>query len=128
MDKDDPHLRTNKISSRVAPASRAARMWCRVPTALRLVQAAFKLTPTNSINLRGRTEWLHGLVLILKQSSAHFGSHSRNLSKAESQGPVGAPVTPSVFSLYSILFLLMISLQCLLHEVPPRAETEPHGW
>src|SRR5580704_11885772 len=98
MDMTAPHLRTNKISSRVAPASRAALIWRRVPPALRLVQAAFKLTPTNSINFRGKTEWVHGLVLILKQSSAHFGSQSRNLSKAESQGPVGVP-TPSVFSL-----------------------------
>ncbi len=54
MDKTDPHLRTNKISSRVAPASSAARMWWRVPSALRLVQAAFKLTLTNSINFRGQ--------------------------------------------------------------------------
>src|SRR5580700_484513 len=97
MDNEDPHLRTNIISSRVAPASSAARMWRRVPSALRLVQAAFKLTLTNSINFRGKTERVHGLVLILRQSSAHFGSHSRNLSKAESQGPVSCPCSTMAF-------------------------------
>src|SRR5271156_1061453 len=105
MDKTDPHLRANKISSRVAPASSAARMWWRVPSGFRLVQAAFKLTLTNSINLRGRTESFHGLVLILKQSWAHFGSHSRSVSKAESQGPTGGPVTALVFSLSSLLII-----------------------
>ncbi len=29
-----PHLRTKRISSRVAPASSAARMWCRVPSGI----------------------------------------------------------------------------------------------
>src|SRR5271155_5041220 len=110
MDRTDPHLRTNKISSRVAPASSAARMWWRVPSALRLVQAAFKLTLTNSMNLRGRTEWVHGLVLILTQDSANFGSHSRSLSKAESQGPLGVSVSEPVFSLYSFVSALMTSL------------------
>jgi hypothetical protein len=38
-------LRTNKISSQEAPASSAARMWRRVPSGLRLVQAAFNPTP-----------------------------------------------------------------------------------
>jgi hypothetical protein len=31
MDRTEPHLRANKISSRVAPASIAARIWWRVP-------------------------------------------------------------------------------------------------
>src|SRR6266849_3087762 len=109
MDGIDPHLRANKISSRVAPASSAARMWCRVPCALRFVQAAFKLTLTNSINLRGSTRWVHGLVLILKQSSAHCGSHSRSVSQAESQGPAGRSVALLVFALQSFVSLLMIS-------------------
>src|SRR5216683_1929045 len=103
MDKTEAHLRTNKISSRIAPASSAARMWRRVPSALRFVQAAFKPTLTNSTNLRGRTLRVHGLVLILKQSSAHFGSHSRSVSKAESQGPVGGSVIPPVFFLNSFV-------------------------
>src|ERR1700720_4083344 len=60
-------LRTNKISSREAPASSAVRMWRRVPSGLRLVQAAFNPIPTNSINLRGRTPEFHGLVVILVQ-------------------------------------------------------------
>ena len=42
IDMTDPHLRTKRISSRVAPASSAARMWRRVPSGFRLVQAAFK--------------------------------------------------------------------------------------
>src|SRR5271169_3772571 len=101
MDKIDPHLRTNKISSRVAPTPSAARMWCRVPSGLRFVQAAFRLTLTSSINLRGRTECVHGLVLILKHSSAHIGSHSRSVFRAESQGPFGGSVSTLLVSLSS---------------------------
>src|SRR5277367_2068705 len=106
MDSIDPHLRTNKISSRVAPASSAARMWCRVPSGSRFVQAAFRLTLTSSINLRVRTECVHGLVLILKHSSAHFGSHSRSVFRAESHGPVGRSVTASAFCLYPVVSLM----------------------
>src|SRR5271170_5223894 len=108
MDRIDPHLRTNKISSRVAPASSAARMWCRVPSGSRFVQAAFRLTLTSSINLRGRTECVHGLVLILKHSSAHIGSHSRSVFRAESQGPFGGSVTLPMSFLGSFASLLMI--------------------
>ena len=62
IDMTDAHLRTKRISSRVAPASSAARMWRRVPSGLRFVQAAFKPTLTNSMNLRGRTPvpWVRG--------------------------------------------------------------------
>src|SRR5713101_1305633 len=111
MDKTEAHLRTNKISSRIAPASSAARMWRRVPSGLRFVQAAFKPTLTNSINLRGRTPLVHGLVLILKQASAHFGSHSRSVSKGESQGPAGRSVASPMFSLSSLVIFFMISLR-----------------
>ena len=62
-------LRTKRISSRVAPASRAARMWRRVPSGLRLVQAAFSPTPTSSMNLRGRTPLVQGFVVIFGRTS-----------------------------------------------------------
>src|SRR5215471_11524114 len=88
MDITDAHFRTNRISSRVAPASSAARMWRRVPSGLRFVQAAFIPTPINSTSLRDKTPLVHGLVVIFTHASAHFGSHSRNWSTAESQGPV----------------------------------------
>src|SRR5215468_6133567 len=40
IDITDAILRIMRISSRVAPASSAARIWRRVPSALRFVQAA----------------------------------------------------------------------------------------
>lgn len=87
-------------------------MWWRIPSGLRFVQAAFRLTLTNSINFRGRTLWVHGLVLILKQSSAHCGSHSRNVSREESHGPAGTSVTSSVFPLRFLVSVAIFSSSC----------------
>ncbi len=38
--------------------------------------------------LRGGTDVVHGLVVITRQASAHFGSYSRSVSSARSHGPV----------------------------------------
>src|SRR5271170_6909619 len=84
----EPALSTNRISSRVAPASSAARMCRRVPSGLRLVHAAFIARLINSTVLRGKTAELHGLVVIFAQVSAHSGSHSRICASAASHGPV----------------------------------------
>src|SRR6516162_9429794 len=88
IDRSEAILRTIRISSREAPASSAARMWRRVPSGLRLVQAAFNAIPTTSINLRGKTPEVHGPVVILKQLSAQSGSHARSCANGEPQGPV----------------------------------------
>ena len=79
---------TAKISSRVAPACSAARIWRRVPSGLRWVQAAFSATPISSMVLRGSTLPTQGLVDIWKQASAHCGSHSLSLSRDLSHGPI----------------------------------------
>src|SRR5262247_1735460 len=88
MDITEAHLSTKRISSRVAPAASAARMWRRVPSGLRLVQAAFNPMLTSSMNLRDSTPVLHGFVDILKHVPAHCGSHSSSVSNAASHGPV----------------------------------------
>ena len=62
-------------------------MWRRVPSGLRLVHAALSATLTSSMNLRGRTPDVHGLVVIFTQVSAQAGSHSRSVAKAGSHGP-----------------------------------------
>src|SRR5271166_5091244 len=82
------HFSTKRISSRVAPASSPARMWRRVPSGLRLLQAAFKPTLTNSMNLRGRTPAVHGFVVIFTHVAAQAVSHSLSVAKAASHGPV----------------------------------------
>src|SRR5215470_2508210 len=86
MDITDAHLRTNKISLRLAPAARAALMWRRVPSGFRFVREAFKATLTNSTNLRGKIPSVQGFVVIFTQSSAQAGSHSRSLFSAAAQG------------------------------------------
>src|SRR3974390_1640809 len=95
----EAHFRTNKISSRVAPASSAARIWRRVPSGLRLVQAALSPKLINSTNFRGSGLAVHGFVDIFTHASAHFGSQSRSLLIEASQGPVGsiasAPINQS---------------------------------
>src|SRR5574342_872429 len=96
MDITDAHLSTNRISSRVAPARSAARIWRRVPSGLRLVQAAFNATPTSSTSLRGRTPLVQGFVVIFTHVPAHCGSHSRSVTTAASHGPV-AFVVAGVF-------------------------------
>jgi hypothetical protein len=55
IDIADAILKTMRISSRLAPASRAVRIWRRLPSGLRLVQAAFKPTLTSAANLRGES-------------------------------------------------------------------------
>ena len=95
-------FRIIRISSRVAPASSARRMWRRVPSGFRFVQAAFTARLINSIVFRGRTPFLHGSVVIFTHASAQFGSYSRSVSNAASHGPVvcrvaGVPGGASVF-------------------------------
>ena len=92
----EAHLSTKRISSRVAPALSAARMWRRVPSGLRLVHAALRPTATNSMNLRGSTPSVHGFVVIVAQVAAHAGSHSLSLANAGSQGPVSCDRSPSM--------------------------------
>jgi hypothetical protein len=81
----DASFSTIRISSRDAPAARAARMWRRAPSGLSPADAAFSAKLISSTVLRGRTAEVDGLVVILKQVSAHTGSHSRSSSTASSQ-------------------------------------------
>src|SRR5271167_1336304 len=82
---------------------------CRlVPSGFRLVQATFIATPINSTNFLGRTPSVQGLVVILRQVSAHSGSHSRSCAKAESQGP--ASLGRFVVVVFSKLLLMSTSL------------------
>ena len=62
IDRRDAILRIIRISSRVAPASSAPRMWRRVPPALRFVQAAFTAMLISSMSLRGSMPLVHGIV------------------------------------------------------------------
>src|SRR6516164_1641925 len=89
MDITDAHLRTNKISWRLAPAASAARMWRRVPSGFRFVRPAFNPTLANSINLMGKIPSIQGFVVIFTHSSAQDGSHSRNRLNAVAQGLAG---------------------------------------
>src|ERR1700739_5009402 len=115
MDITDAHLRTNKISSRFAPAAIAARIWRRAPSGLRCAPAAFKPTQTSSINLTGKTSLVQGFVVIFTHSSAQAGSHSRSLFKAASQGLIECPLTESsvVSLLVTIFFFFLLSLHFL---------------
>ena len=66
IDSRDAIFRTIRISSRVAPASSAPRMWRRVPSALKFVHAAFTARLISSTSLRGRTPLVHGSADILR--------------------------------------------------------------
>jgi hypothetical protein len=70
------------ISSRVAPAWSAPRMWRRVPGAHKFVQAAFTAMLMSSMSLRARMPLLHGLSDIVRHWSTQFGSHSRTFANA----------------------------------------------
>ena len=106
IDMTAPHLRTKRTSCRVAPASSAPRMWRRVPSGLRLVHAALSATLTSSMNLRGRTPDVHGLVVIFTQVSAQAGSHSRSIAKAGSHGPVSCDWPAVLLSLWLLIDLV----------------------
>lgn len=80
MPRKETILSTVKISSRLAPASSAARMYRRVPSGLRFVQAAFTAKHSKGLASRAR------------RPAPQAGSHSRNCANAlASQGP-GAEV------------------------------------
>src|SRR6516225_2238074 len=98
-------FRTVKISSRLAPASSAARMCRRVPSGLRFVQAAFSPTPISSMSFRERTPLVHGFVDIFSQAAAQLGSHSRSCWIALSQGPIGVFAVASVLMFSSSSFV-----------------------
>src|SRR5450755_2534943 len=74
------HLITIRISSRVAPAASAARIWRRVPSALRFVLEDWSAMQISSMSLTGKTPLVHGFVLIFRYFSAQSASHSVNLS------------------------------------------------
>jgi len=102
-------LSTVRISSRLAPASSAARICRRVPSGLRFVQAALTAKPISSTALRGRTSCFQGFSVTRSAASAHAGSHSRNFANAiASQGP-GEDVSP-VAAAAEALSLLVISV------------------
>src|SRR5271157_6240931 len=102
---------TVRISSRVAPAWSAARMWRRVPSGFRLVQAAFNATPISSTSFRCRIPPVQGFVVMLRQVSAHFGSHLCNWARASPQGPVS--LGRSVFGVVALPALLLIAISYL---------------
>lgn len=112
IDRRDAILRIIRISSRVAPASSAPRMWRRVPPALRFVQAAFTAMLISSMSLRGSMLLVHGLSDILRHWSTQMGSHSRSLASARlSHGPVEGTstdrlVTDAASALSGIAILL----------------------
>src|SRR5271157_1012712 len=110
MDMRDAIFSTSRISSRVAPAWSAARIWRRRPSASRLVQAEFKATPTSSTNFSCRTPPVQGLVVILRQVSAHFGSHFSNVAKASPQGPSSFDSSDVSVVVLSALLLMETSL------------------
>src|SRR5271163_2272947 len=97
-----PHLRTMRISSRVAPASSAARIWRRVPSSSRFVQEQFSAREISSTSLRGRTPLVHGFVPTRSSSSAPLGSHSLSLSKDEPQGSAGRAVDDAFVATVSV--------------------------
>src|SRR5277367_5289883 len=105
-----PHLRTRRISSRVAPASSAARIWRRVPSSSRFVQEQFSARKISSTSLRGRTPLVHGFMPTRNSSSAPLGSHSLSLSKDEPQGPADWSVDDAFVAtlLVDIFFLLQV--------------------
>src|SRR5262249_37062046 len=98
----EPHFSTKRISSRVAPASSAARIWRRVPSAFGFGQATFTATPASSMNFRGRAPLVPRVIVLFTQASAHFGSHSRSLLEAAvSHGPVVVARSSSALILIS---------------------------
>src|ERR1700674_5734777 len=114
-------LRTNKISSRVAPASSAARMWRRVPSGLRLVHATFKPTLINSTSFRWSNPLAQGLVTIFPQASAHAESHSRSCEKAaSSQGPGDCLFIETTLAVAS---LFIFASNNFLYQQPPGSRT-----
>ena len=56
------------------------------------MHAAFKATPTNSMNFRGNTPFSQGLPVMVAQIDDHDGSQVRSVSSAESQGPVSLDI------------------------------------
>src|SRR5258707_9959564 len=86
MDITDAHFRTNKISLQLAPSARAARMWRRVPSGVRLGREAFKPTLINSMNLTGKNPSIQGLVVIFTEGSSQVGSPSFCWFSAAAQG------------------------------------------
>src|SRR5215471_13047951 len=134
IDITEAHLSTKSISSRVAPAASAARMWRRVPSGLRLVQAAFNPTLTSSMNLRDSTPLVHGFVVIVTQVSAQAGSHCRSCSRAGSHGPdVCCCSTTDVLSvsLVSMAHASSVAVpvvSCILEPLPvDRGEVQPQS-
>src|SRR5260370_14473129 len=128
MDITAATFKTNRISSRLAPASIAARMWRRGPTGLRFVLGEFKLILTSSINFADKTPSVQGFVVIFTHCSAQAGSHSRSLPSAASQGLVACSVTEAfaVPPSLAIFFLLSRPLRVLLLESilkPPSPNT-----
>src|SRR5262249_3495859 len=123
MDITDAHLRTNKISLRLAPAARAARMWRRVPSGFRFVREAFKPTLTNSTNLAGNTASVQGFVVIFTQCSAQAGSHSRSLFSAAVQGLADYSLAKTFVRL-----LLLTMLFFLVHPSFAKSRTSLKNW
>src|SRR5262245_49071446 len=119
MDITEAHLSTKRISSRVAPAASAARMWRRVPSGLRLVQAAFNPMLTSSMNLRGRTPVTQGFVVIFTHVSAHCGSHWRSVFNARSHGPLVVALSSSAIISSPFVSFVAAAFLC------PGAESSP---
>lgn len=94
MDITDAIFSTVSISSRVAPAAMAALMCRRVPSGLRLVQAALRPTPTSSTNFRGSTPFAQGSSVMDAHVVAHDGSQPSIVPSAESQGPISRERLP----------------------------------
>ena len=109
IDSSDAIFTTVRISFGVAPAASAARMWRRVPSACKFVQAAFTAMQISSTSLSGRMPLVHGSVVNLRQASAQLASNSRSLSSAGSyQGPVcsGWPVVDILSAVRSFAILI----------------------
>ena len=80
-------LKVSRISSPVAPASSAARMWRRMPASFRCVHAALSAIQISSIHFTGSTPVVHGLFVIRAHRSVHSGSHCANWSIAGPHAP-----------------------------------------
>jgi hypothetical protein len=110
-----PIFISSRISSRVAPASSAARIWRRAPAALRLVQATWMAMQINSISLTDRMPLVHGLLAIWRYFPTQSASHARSVSRAESSCAVSR--CRSTFgvlsvSLFSSVLSLLVKLGC----------------
>ena len=66
IDSSDAIFTTVSTSFGVAPAASAARMWRRVPSACKFVQAAFTAMQISSTSLSGRMPLVHGSVVNLR--------------------------------------------------------------